>query len=375
MIEKLIAECTDYDFKESLEITKPKSWLKSVSAFANGIGGKIFFGINNDKIVVGIDQPQNDIERISDLIDKFITPKVIFQINPYVENNKTFLCLNVNPGTSIPYYYQHEGAKNAYIRQGSSTIECPNYILNELILKGTLKLTMELSLVIKKDDFSFSILENDFLEKTGTHFTKEDFISFNLIANDGYLTNCGVLLADTNNQRQSRIFCTRWNGNDKTNEQDALDDKEYSGSIIRQLKLALDFFKSHTNIKWRKSSTHTIYEPDYDEEAILETLVNAIIHRNYNNIGAEVVMNIYDDRIEITSPGVMVSGNPIPRVVNYPFESMRRNPYIADVFWRLGYMNRRGSGLAKITNSTSKLFNDKKTCNIPNQKLFLCGYY
>lgn len=77
-------------------------------------------------------------------------------------------------------------------------------------------------------------------------------------------------------------------------------------------------------------------------------------------------MNIYDDRIEITSPGVMVSGNPIPRVVNYPFESMRRNPYIADVFWRLGYMNRRGSGLAKITNSTSKLFNDKKTCNIPN---------
>ena len=69
-------------------------------------------------------------------------------------------------------------------------------------------------------------------------------------------------------------------------------------------------------------------------------------------------MNIYDDRIEITSPGIMVSGDPIPRVVNYPFESMRRNPYIADVFWRLGYMNRRGSGLAKITNSTSKLFND-----------------
>ena len=358
MFKQLIAECTDYDFKENLEVSKPKSWLKSVSAFANGIGGKIFFGINNDKEIVGINDPQVDIEKISDLIDKLISPKVIFHINPYVENDKTFLCLSVNSGTSTPYYYQHEGTKIAYIRQGSSSVECSNYILNELILKGTGKTYDGIITGYKKDDFNFSILENDFLEKTGTKFTKEDYISFNLVNKEGYLTNCGVLFADTNNYRQSRTFCTRWNGNDKTNEQEVLDDKEFNGSIIRQLKLAIDFFKSHTNIKWHKSSSHTIYEPDYNEEAILEALVNAIIHRDYNNIGAEVVMNIYDDRIEITSPGIMVSGDPIPRVVNYPFESMRRNPYIADVFWRLGYMNRRGSGLAKITNSTSKLFND-----------------
>lgn len=69
-------------------------------------------------------------------------------------------------------------------------------------------------------------------------------------------------------------------------------------------------------------------------------------------------MNIYDDRIEITSPVTMTSGDSIPRFVDYPFESMRRNPYIADVFWRLGYMNRRGSGLVKITAATSKLFKD-----------------
>ena len=358
MFKDLIAECTDYDFKENLEDSKPKSWLKSVSAFANGIGGRIFFGINDDKEIIGIDNPKIVIEKISDLIDKFITPKIVFQINPYEEENKIFLCLSVSQGTSTPYYYQHEGTKIAFIRQGSSSIECPNYILNELILKGTGKTYDSLITGYKKDDFAFSILENDFYERTGTKFSKEDFISFNLVTKDGYLTNCGVLLADNNNYRQSRIFCTRWNGLDKVNEQEVQDDKEFSGSIIRQLKLALDFFRTHTNVRWHKSNEQTIYEPDYSEEAILEALVNAIIHRNYNNIGAEVVMNIYDDRIEITSPGTMASGDSIPRFVDYPFESMRRNPYIADVFWRLGYMNRRGSGLAKITAATSKLFKD-----------------
>lgn len=360
MFKDLIAECTDYDFKASLEEFKPESWLKSVSAFANGVGGEIFSGINNDKEIVGVDKPQIVIKKISDLIDKYITPKILFKINPYEENNKAFICLSISPGTSTPYYYHHEGTKSAFIRQGSSSIECPNYILIELILKGTGKTYDSILTGYKKDDFSFSILENDFLEKTGTKFSKEDFISFNLANKEGYLTNCGVLLADTNNYRQSRIFCTRWNGKNKTNEQEALDDKEYDGSIIRQLRLAMDFFKSHTNVKWHKSNNQTVYEADYSEEAILEALVNAIIHRNYNNLGAEVVMNIYDDRIEITSPGTMASGDPIPKVVDYPFESMRRNPFIADVFYKLGYMNRRGSGLAKITNATSKLFNDKK---------------
>ena len=78
MFKDLIAECTDYDFKENLKDSKPKSWLKSVSAFANGIGGRIFFGINDDKEIVGIDNPKIVIEKISDLIDKFITPKIVF---------------------------------------------------------------------------------------------------------------------------------------------------------------------------------------------------------------------------------------------------------------------------------------------------------
>ncbi len=360
MLRNLIAESSDCEFIKKLEIEKPKSWLKTIAAFANGVGGKLIFGITNNKELIGIDDAQSDIERITDFIDKFITPKIIFNIEVHNENNKNFLELTINPGSSTPYYYKSSSTKTAYIRNGSSTIEAPDYILNELILKGTGKTYDGIVTGFRKDDFSFTVLESDFLEKTGTRFTEQDYISFGLSTLDGYLTNCGVLLADSNPYRQSRVFCTKWNGLDKSSEQEVLDDKEFSGSIIKQLKMALDFYKVNTATKWHKTANGTIVEPDYSDEAILEALVNAIIHRNYNNIGAEVCMNIYYDKIEITSPGIMVSGDPIPKHVNYAFESMRRNPYIADVFWKLGYMNRRGSGLSKITNATNKLFDDGK---------------
>ena len=68
MIEKLVAEATECDFKVALEKKRPKSWLKSVSAFANSIGGMLFFGVDDDKQIIGLDTAQDDAESISRLI-------------------------------------------------------------------------------------------------------------------------------------------------------------------------------------------------------------------------------------------------------------------------------------------------------------------
>ncbi len=122
--------------------------------------------------------------------------------------------------------------------------------------------------------------------------------------------------------------------------------------------MAFDFYKRNTKRPWHKEGEGTIDEPEYDDIAVTEALVNAIIHRDYNIIGAEACLNIYDDRIEITSPGMMLSGKKMPKVVDYPMESIRRNPIIADVFNRMNLMNRRGSGLSNITNRTNALFSD-----------------
>lgn len=106
MIEQLIAEATECDFKVALETKKPKSWLKSVSAFSNGIGGTLFFGISDDKEAIGLMDIQKDAEAISRLIKERITPLPQFILKPLQEEDKKILALEVSPGRSTPYYYK-----------------------------------------------------------------------------------------------------------------------------------------------------------------------------------------------------------------------------------------------------------------------------
>ena len=269
MIEQLIAEATECDFKVALETKKPKSWLKSVSAFSNGIGGTLFFGVSDDREPIGLSDVQKDAEAISRLIKERITPLPQFILKPLQEDGKNLLALEVSPGRGTPYYYKADGVMEAYIRVGNESVIAPDYIVNELILKGTNQSFDTLTTDAVKKDYSFTLLEATYLERTGLRFEPSDYVSFGLTDKNGLLTNAGKLMTDQHTVYNSRMFCTRWNGLEKGSIfDDALDDKEY---------------------------------------------------------------DIYSIR------------------------SMRRNPVIADLFHRMKYMERRGSGLRKIVSETKKL--------------------
>ena len=101
-LNALIAECTAYDFKVMLEEKKPKSWLKSVSAFANGLGGSLFFGIDNDGIVKGLDDVQHVCEAISSKIRDYMDPLPEVEMIPHDMDGLRILQLKVNAG-----HYNH----------------------------------------------------------------------------------------------------------------------------------------------------------------------------------------------------------------------------------------------------------------------------
>jgi len=361
MLSKLISECTDYELKIAVEINKPKSWLKSVSALANTIGGNIIFGISNNYQIVGVENIQKLCEIISELIKVRIKPTPAVRLIPFKEKNKLLIALKVFPGNATPYYYAFDGIKEAYIRLGNESIVAPSHILNELILKGNNQTYDTLVTNHQKRDYSFEFFEATFLEITHTKLTESDYRSFNLINSEGFLTNAGVLLADQNIYKHNRIFCTHWNGFTKTSiDDEAIDDKEISGSIVKQLYTAIDFIKNNSKNKWFKSGINRIEKPDYDLDAIREAIVNALIHREYTRLGAEINVDIYSDRLEIISPGNMLSGKKINKNYNSIIASERRNPVLADVFARMKFMERRGSGLKKITKKTNDLFDDEK---------------
>ena len=350
MIDRLIAEATECDFKVAVEGKKPKSWLKSVSAFANGAGGSLFFGIDDEKKIVGLADPQADAEKISRLIKERITPYPNFILTPERVSEKVILVLTVLPGRMTPYYYKADGIREAYIRLGNESVVAPDHALNQLLLKG-MNLSYD-ALVSSYDfrDYSFSKLRERYKAWTGNSMDEKLFDSFEIRDEAGKLTNAGALLADDSPVRHSRLFCTRWAGLDKSGGLiDAIDSAEYSGSLIILLNEGVSFVKRNMKTRWKKTANSRIEMPDYCERSVFEALVNALIHRDYLILGSEVHIDIYDDRLTITSPGGMADGTRIQERDIFNISSTRRNPVLADIFGRLGYMERQGSGFRKIT--------------------------
>lgn len=221
--------------------------------------------------------------------------------------------------------------------------------LRELVLRGSGESYDSLKSRYDFNNMSFTKLKSVYKQRTGNTFEDTDYESFGLIDEKGNLTNAGALLADESPVRHSRLFCTRWNGLTKASGiVDALDDKEYTGSLVTLLQAGTDFVRNNSKKAWRKVGDGRIEMPDYPDRAVLEGVVNALIHRNYLEIGSEVHIDMFDDRIEIYSPGGMVSGISLEGKNLLKIPSKRRNPILADIFSRLKYMERRGSGFKKI---------------------------
>lgn len=348
-IKQLIGEATDYDKKIALEERKPKSWCKSISAFANCYGGKLIFGVSNDNELVGLSDPEGDAEKISEAIKTHLNPIPDVKLSFEKDGEKIFVIVEVMKGQQTPYYYEGEGQLVAFVRIGNESVPATPSKLRELVLRGSGESYDSLKSRYDFENMSFTKLKSVYKQRTGKTFDDTDYESFGLIDENGKLTNAGALLADESPVRHSRLFCTRWNGKTKAaGIIDALDDKEYAGGLVSLLQAGTDFVKNNSKKAWRKVGDGRIEMPDYPERAVLEGIVNALIHRSYTEIGSEVHIDMFDDRIEIYSPGGMVSGISLKEKDLLKIPSKRRNPVLADIFSRLKYMERRGSGFKKI---------------------------
>lgn len=351
-LNTLIAECTAYDFKVMLEEKKPKSWLKSVSAFANGLGGSLFFGIDNDGIVKGLDDVQHVCETISSRIRDYMDPLPEVEMIPHDIDGLHLLQLKVNAGHYTPYYYLGDGQRIAFARVGDESLPATAEQMVRLVLKGSNKTFDSLHTDYKTEDYSFTILANSFKERTKQEWNKKYLLSFGLVTGTGNLTNAGALFADDCPLWQSRLYCTRWDGTEKG---DAINDAEFTGNVLMLLREAMNFVKSNTKRGWEKLPDGRKNKPEYAERAVLEAMVNHFIHRDYTVMGSEVHLDVYDDRLAITSPGGMYSGQTVQDLSLEEIASDRRNPILADVMAQLDYMEKRGSGLKRICNEAKAL--------------------
>ena len=238
-ISKAIGEATEYDKKAALEVRKPKSWCKSVSAFANTLGGALIFGMTDEGQIVGLENPGVDAEKISEIIKNRLDPIPEFKLRFEEKDGKILIILDIFKGEETPYYYSGDGVLEVYVRVGNESVKATAIELKRLVLRGKNTSYDSQISTYKVEDFAFSKLRERYRKWTGNSFDEKDMVSFGLANEQGYLTNARALIADESPIRWSRLFCTRWNGLNKSGgTMDAFDDAEYEGSVISLIEPA-----------------------------------------------------------------------------------------------------------------------------------------
>ena len=323
----------------------------------------MIFGISDNDEIVGVDDIKGDSEFVSQKIKERISPIPAFNLRFEVIDDKKLIIVDIVAGKDTPYYYVGDGMTEAYIRVGNESVAANAAELRRLVLRGVNETYDSQSSGYQIADYAFTKLRERYKKVTGKSFEDKDFESFELVDANGILTNAGALLADECPIKHSRVFCVRWNGVNKSNGKgEAYDSAEYSGSLISLLNESAAFVRRNMRMAWRKLPDSRENMPDYMERGYFEALVNELIHRDYLELGSEVHVDMFDDRMEIYSPGGMIDGTMIQNLNLEQVPSKRRNPVLADVFARLDYMERNGSGIGKIIDSCEFAVNytDKK---------------
>lgn len=133
---KYIGETTEYDKKQEVERRKVKSWLKSVSAFANGGGGCLLFGIADDDTIIGLNDAKADAEFISQKIKERIDPMPQIDLKIERVEDKELLILHVHGGEDTPYYYFGDSVLETFVRIGNESVVADSTEHKRLVLRG-----------------------------------------------------------------------------------------------------------------------------------------------------------------------------------------------------------------------------------------------
>lgn len=313
---------------------------KTVIAFANTAGGKIYIGVDDDGSAVGVSDPDDVMLKCSNAIRDAIRPDITTFVNYSVETiaNKQVVVIDVQRGTSIPYYLESKGIRPAgvYVRQGALSVPASETAILKMI-KETDGDKYENARSIQQE-LTFNSAKKEF-ETDSVSFNEQTMRTLKLISDDGVYTNLGLLLSD---QCPHTIKAAVFEG---TNKFVFKDRAEFNGSLLEQINSAYEYINRYNRTRSEFEGIHRIDIRDYPVEAIREALLNSVVHRDYA-FSASILISIFDDRIEIVSIGGLVRG--ITKDEIFMGLSVQRNEALANVFYRLNLIEAFGTGISKI---------------------------
>ncbi|MCD8315900.1 MAG: putative DNA binding domain-containing protein [Eggerthellaceae bacterium] len=328
------------DNSDDLELTESlsASFLKTVCAFANYGSGTILFGVNEKGEPVGIDNPRNSSIYIEHLIEDSIDPVPKFYLE--TDDVTSVVTLYVKEGVLKPYLYKGR----AYKRTNGQTVCADRLDYGKLVLYG-LNNTFD-SLKAASQDLRLSLLEKNLRRTLGIHSLDHDtLIAFELLTPDEAYNNACALLADRNDFPGVEIV--RFGG-----EMNIIFNRHIveNVSILEQLSQSLAIFEDYYEYE-ETIGSKKVRKSFIPREAFRKALAYALISRNWD-LPINIKIGMYEDRVEIVS-----TGGPTTSIADNDYLkgglSVSRNPILANIFFRMGLIDRFGTGISRVADAYS----------------------
>ena len=357
IISDLILENDDFEAKSILNRENIIGWLKTIAGFANASGGCFYIGVE-DKTnkLIGFDRQSADNERnyFNNTVNEHLVPRPQMKISfiKYMIKDKERFIIQINVKESAikPVIVKYKGIPSIFMRRDGFT----NGATYEEIIDMSIKSKKTQYDILPSDvqyhssNFSdlheFCIKHND-----GKDLKEKELFSLGFVTDEGYLANGAKLFMDDYKDRKTEVQCSVFSGFNKGSERIVTINK-FNGNITSTVEYMMDFVNQRMNHSMIKQDSSRINIDSYPARALFEGVINAVAHRDYYLDGTQITVDMFKDRLEISSPGSFYKGEKLGKTYDLSgIISKRRNELITGVLVACNVMEASGTGFDKIT--------------------------
>ena len=330
-------------------------WLRTLAAFGNTQGGKLYIGVEDSSHkVVALDHRTADKvslmvhRQVSERIDPALDYDIEAYPLPGSKPTRYVLCVCVKRSRSLPVTVHSDGMLGIYVRRFGRTETATSEQLRELVLQSDDIPYDQPFTDVEFDRGDFKVLLSAHEERTGEELSDKELVSLGFMSAEGRLSKGALLFADACADERTRMTLTQWPGDTKGSDA-VLASQDYEGDLLTAIETAREFVANHSANGFRKTGGSREEYIAYPARSVTEGIVNAVGHRNYFIAGSQVEVNVFKDRLEITSPGALLGVRELVRERDIAsIVPRRRNEVICGILSACRLMEQKGSGFDKI---------------------------
>lgn len=348
------------EFKERLNHNDTVSWLKTVAGFANAQGGDLYIGVKDDHTLAGFSRKEADQERnyFNNQINEHLTPRPEMHISfPafHVRNTEKFIIHVQIPSSSIkPVILNYKGVPSIFMRRDGFTNGATYEEIIEMGIhsQNTQYDSLYTDIPYQRSDFQ-KLIAFCSEHADGKKLTDKALASVGFYNDEKMLSNGAVLFQDNYKGGKTAVMCSVFSGFTKGSERVVTVNK-FSGPLTDTIRYMMEFTEQRMNHSFVKLADRRVNTDAYPSRALFEGIINAVAHRDYYLDGTQIQIDMYRDRLEISSPGSFYRGAPIQKTYDLSsLISKRRNEVICNVLVACRVMEASGTGFDKIVEDYS----------------------